>query len=57
MAKSQTIELKQIEVKNAQVFIVGDSDLILNKVNARYERSEYVGRHYYCREVEHSVSG
>ena len=38
MAKSQTIELKQIEVKNAQVFIVGDSDLILNKVNARYER-------------------
>lgn len=38
MAKSQTIELKDIEVKNAQVFIVGDSDLILNKVNARYER-------------------
>ena len=38
MAKSQTIELKNIEVKNAQVFIVGDSDLILNKVNARYER-------------------
>ena len=38
MAKSQTIELKPIEVKNAQVFIVGDSDLILNKVNARYER-------------------
>lgn len=38
MAKSQTIELKNIEVKNAKVFIVGDSDLILNKVNARYER-------------------
>lgn len=38
MAKQQTIELKSIEVKNAQVFIVGDSDLILNKVNARYER-------------------
>lgn len=38
MAKAQTIELKPIEVKNAQVFIVGDSDLILNKVNARYER-------------------
>lgn len=38
MAKSQTIELKEIDVKNAQVFIVGDSDLILNKVNARYER-------------------
>lgn len=38
MAKAQTVELKSIEVKNAQVFIVGDSDLILNKVNARYER-------------------
>ena len=38
MAKQQIIEVKPIEVKNAQVFIVGDSDLILNKVNARYER-------------------
>ena len=38
MAKSQIIEVKPIEVKNAQVFIIGDSDLILNKVNARYER-------------------
>ncbi len=38
MAKQDIIELKPIEVKNAQVFIVGDSDLILNKVNARYER-------------------
>lgn len=38
MAKTQIIELQPIEVKNAQVFIVGDSDLILNKVNARYER-------------------
>ena len=38
MAKQQTIELKNIDVKNAQVFIVGDSDLILSKVNARYER-------------------
>jgi len=38
MAKQEILELKPIEVKNAQVFIVGDSDLILNKVNARYER-------------------
>lgn len=38
MAKHETVELKPIEVKNARVFIVGDSDLILNKVNARYER-------------------
>lgn len=38
MAKEKILELKPIEVKNAQIFIVGDSDLILNKVNARYER-------------------
>lgn len=38
MAKEKILELKPIEVKNAQIYIVGDSDLILNKVNARYER-------------------
>ncbi len=41
MAKSEIVELKPIEVKTAQVFIVGDSDLILNKTNARYERECY----------------
>lgn len=38
MARDKVIELKPIEVKSAQVFIEGDSDLILNKINARYER-------------------
>lgn len=36
--KEQVVEIKPIEVKTAEVYIVGDSDLILNKVNARYER-------------------
>ena len=38
MAKQEILEIKPIELKNARIFIVGDSDLILNKVNARYER-------------------
>lgn len=38
MAKQEIIELKPIEVKTAQIFIEGDSDLVLNKVNARYGR-------------------
>lgn len=38
MAKQEIIELKPIEVKTAQIYIEGDSDLVLNKVNARYGR-------------------
>lgn len=38
MAAQETIELKPIEVKTARVYIEGDSDLVLNKTNARYER-------------------
>lgn len=38
MANRDVVELKEIDVKESRVFIVGDSDLILNKVNARYER-------------------
>ena len=44
MAKTETIELKDIDVKTAEIYIVGDSDLILNKPNARYERE--------CRDVD-----
>lgn len=40
MAKrdKNTIEIEQIDIKTATVKIVGDTDLILNKTNARYER-------------------
>lgn len=38
MAKQETLELKKIEVKAAEIHIEGDSDLILNKPNAYYER-------------------
>lgn len=39
MAKDKNvIEIEQIEIKTARVKIVGDTDLILNKTNARYER-------------------
>lgn len=39
MAKDKNIiEIEQIEIKTATVKIVGDTDLILNKTNARYER-------------------
>lgn len=40
MAKkdNNTIELAHINVKNARVFIEGDSDLVLNKMNARNMR-------------------
>lgn len=43
MAKIETLEIKNINVKTAEIYIEGDSDLILNKPNARYERE--------CREV------
>lgn len=38
MSKSNTIELASINVKTARVFIEGDSDLVLNKMNARNTR-------------------
>lgn len=39
MAKDKNvIEIEQIDIKTATVKIVGDTDLILNKTNARYER-------------------
>lgn len=39
MAKDKNvIEIEQILIKTARVKIVGDTDLILNKVNAKYER-------------------
>lgn len=38
MAKQEILELKKIEVKAAEIYIEGDSDLILNKPNAFYER-------------------
>ena len=40
MAKKNVdvIEIEPIEIKMARVSIVGDTDLILNKVNARYAR-------------------
>ena len=38
MAKTETIEVKGIEVKSAEIYIEGDSDLVLSKPNARYER-------------------
>lgn len=39
MAKDKNIiEIEKIEIKTARVKIVGDTDLILNKTNARYER-------------------
>lgn len=44
MAKTEVIELKPIDIKTAEIFIEGDSDLILNKPNARYERE--------CRDVD-----
>lgn len=44
MAKTERVELKEIDVKSAEIYIEGDGDLILNKPNARYERE--------CREVD-----
>lgn len=32
------IEIEPIEIKTAKVYIVGDTDLVLHKTNARYER-------------------
>lgn len=37
--KVESIELKPINVKTAEVFIVGDGDLVLNKMNARTVRT------------------
>lgn len=33
------ITISPINVKHAQIFIEGDSDLVLNKMNARNERA------------------
>lgn len=38
MSKTKEIKLAHIDVKTAQVFIEGDSDLVLNKMNARNHR-------------------
>lgn len=38
MSKMKEIKLAHIDVKTAQVFIEGDSDLVLNKMNARNHR-------------------
>lgn len=39
MKKAEIIEVKPIEVKHAQIFIEGDSDLVLNRMNYRNSRS------------------
>lgn len=39
MAKQDSVVLKPINVKTAQIFVQGTSDLILNKMNARNERA------------------
>ena len=39
MKKENTIELQHINVKTAQIFIEGTSDLVLNKMNARNTRT------------------
>jgi hypothetical protein len=39
MKKSNEIALAHINVKTAQIFIEGDSDLVLNKMNARNTRT------------------
>ena len=39
MAKEKVIELKPIEVKRAVITIQGDTDLVLNKMNARNTRT------------------
>lgn len=39
MKKQDVIEVKPIEVKSAQIFVEGDSDLVLNCMNARNSRS------------------
>lgn len=39
MAKAKEIKLATIDIKTAQVFIEGEGDLILNKMNARNERA------------------
>lgn len=35
---ANTIEIEKIDIKTQHVFIVGDTDLVLHKTNARYER-------------------
>ena len=39
MKKAEIIEVKPIEVKHAQIFIEGDSDLVLNRMNYRNSHS------------------
>ena len=38
MSKNKEIKLANIDVKTAKIFIEGDGDLVLNKINARNER-------------------
>ena len=38
MAKNEIIEIKPLEIKRATIFIEGDSDLVLNQMNARSTR-------------------
>lgn len=38
-AKTETIVLRPIDVKTATIYIEGDTDLVLNKMNARNERA------------------
>lgn len=39
MANEHVIEIEKIKVKTARIFIEGDSDLVLNKMNARNTRT------------------